>query len=179
MDILITKTQPEKQKKYRRAQKNKGLTRYELQISAESKARFEKLVEAAADEFQKPWDKRRRMAQARAQIFDEITDGICHDFCELQNQIKALKEEITALSPNFFKSNITDRTPLPQAIASLPDDPQHLKELLANTFKDGQAAKRAALEHKRKAEQFQKLYETVDYYNESLKEKLAQYEDGN
>lgn len=76
----------DKQKKYRRTRRSKGITRFELQVNAESKTRFEKLVESAADEFQKPWDKRQRMAQARAQIFDEITDGICHDFFALQNR---------------------------------------------------------------------------------------------
>ena len=80
MDVLSAHTQPDKQKKYRKAQHNKGLVRFELQVSREAKDRFETLVGAAANEFEKPWDKRRRMAKARAQIFDEITDGICHDF---------------------------------------------------------------------------------------------------
>ena len=167
---------PDAQQKYRQAQANKGLVRYELQISAESKAKFESLVNAAADEYDYPWNQRQRMAKARVQIFDEITQGVLHDFQALQNQIIALKEEVAALSPTFFKSNTPDQTPLPHAIESLPDDPSKLKRLLANFYKTAKQAMTAGQEHKRRAKQFEELYNVSSSYVDELKELLDEKE---
>ncbi len=165
---------PQTQRNYRQSQGNKGLVRFELQVNTESKARFEAMVEAAAEEFSAPWDLRQRKAKARAQIFDEITQGTTHEFFELKDQIGALKEEITALSPSFFTSDTTEQIPLPEAIAALPDDPKHLKAVLAKTHRQAQGFKQAAHEHKRQAQQFQALYDTVNKYNDELKEQLKQ-----
>lgn len=160
------------QKKYRIAQAHKGTVRFELQVQAESKARFEALVEAAAEEFEEPWDKRRRMALARAQVFDEITQDITHDFTALKHQIYALKKEVAALSPAFFKSTTQEATPLPEAIRALPDNPQELKALLARTYREAQQAKLATQKYKRLSEQYHELYEVATNYNDELKGRL-------
>ena len=155
------------QKKYRKKQSNKGLVRYEIQIKEESKIKFEELVEAAAEEYDRPWDKRRRMALARADVFDDITQGTLHEFNELKSQISALQQEVQALAPKFFVDK-ADTTPLPSAIGSLPDDPAHLKILLTKVFSEGQQAKRQAEVNKRSADQFSELYKVAVDYNERL-----------
>ncbi len=174
MEQLKTKNRPNKHKKYRKAQHNKGLVRYELQVNAGAKARFEALVEAAADEFEAPWDIRRRMAKARALVFEEVTSGAIHDFFALKDQIQALKEEIKVLSPSFFISNVPQKAPLPEAIRNLPDDPQQLKTLLSKLYSESQQAKIQATEYKRKADQYLSLYDTVSDYNDELKLKLKE-----
>ena len=156
------------QKKYRQHQSHKGLARFELQVSAESKVIFEDMVKAAAEEYIEPHGERQRMAKARIRIFDEITKDIKHEFFTLKDQIKALKDEITALSPSFFKSDETQSIPLPEAIRALPDDPKRLKALLARTYKEAQQARLAAREYKRKAEQYESLYEAASSYNDKL-----------
>lgn len=148
------------QKKYRKRQSSKGLIRYELQVNETSKVRFEQLVETAAEEFVEPEGLRQRMAKARAQVFDEITKGVCHEFFTLKDQIKALREEITALSPSFFfESNQVKKTPLPTAVAALPDDPIALKALVANLHRQLQSSLQTAKEHERRAKQYLELYE--------------------
>ena len=174
MDNIRTALRPNTQKKYRQSQTNKGLMRFELQVHARAKARFEEMVSAAADEVVLPWDPRRRLAKARAQVFDEITQGITHEFFALKDQIAALKEEIKALSPSFFKTNQADQTPLPEAIRALPDEPQQLKALLANTYREAQQAKLAAKQYKRQADQYEELYETTSNYNDELKKQLKE-----
>ena len=160
------------QKKYRQHQSYKGLVRFELQVNAESKTIFEDMVKAAAEEYIEPHGERQRMAKARIRIFDEITKDIKHEFFILKDQIKALKDEITALSPSFFKSDETQSIPLPEAIRALPDDPDRLKALLAKTYKEAQQARLAAIEYKRRAEQFEKLYEAATNYNDKLTSQL-------
>ena len=147
---------PQPQKKYRQSQANKGLVRFELQVHARAKARFEEMLKAAADEIALPWDPRRRLAKA------------------LKDQIQSLKEEIKALSPSFFKTNPSDQTPLPEAIRVLPDNPQQLKALLAKTYREGQHAKLAAKEYKRRAGQYEALYEVATHYNDELRGKLKE-----
>ena len=56
MEEKSTKHRPHAQKKYRRSQSNKGLVRFELQVSADAKERFDALVNAAAEEYAQPWD---------------------------------------------------------------------------------------------------------------------------
>jgi len=157
------------QKKYRQTQQNKGLVRYELQISAEAKARFETLATSAAEEIAAPWDPRRRLAKARAQVFEEITQGVTHEFFALKDQITALQTEIKALSPQFFKQKTSHKTPLPEAIRALPDDPKRLKAHLAQFYQDMQIAQREALKYKRLSAQFEALYDVASKQNEALK----------
>lgn len=168
----MERIQPNKQKKYRRSQEQKGLVRFELQVPAESKARFEEMAEAAADEYASPFDIRKRMAKARAEIFDQITKDIKHEFFTLKDQIASLKEEIKALSPTFFKTNEHDQTPLPESIKTLPNDVEKLKTLLARVYSELQSEKLISFENKRKAEQYYDLYETVNTHNDELQKRL-------
>lgn len=176
MDKMDTNRKQIAQKKYRKTQSRKGLVRFELQVSHESKQRFEAMVEAASEALETPWDPRQRMAKARAQIFDEITQGIMHEFTALQQQIEHLREEVKALSPSFFKTDLQDKTHLPEAIRSLPDDPKQLKNLLAKLHLAKQQALLAANQYKRQAEQYEQLYEASSNYNEELKRKLQDQE---
>lgn len=161
------------QKKYRSAQANKDLVRYELQIKADSKARFEALVKAVADELDGPWDERRRLAKARTQVFDNITQNVLQQFSGLQTQIEHLKEEIKALSPSFF-IDLQQSTVLPEAIAALPDDPKQLKAILAKTYAESQQAKQLAQKLKSRAEQYRQLHEVSSRYNDELRAQLTE-----
>ena len=174
MENFRSNNRPSAQKKYRANQSHKGYVRFEMQIKAESKQRFEEMVEAAAAQSIEPYDKKRRMAQARRDIFDQITHHIRYDFVTLKNKIHALEQEIAALSPSFFKTDLSDTTPLPRAISSLPDDPKKLKAILAQTFKASQQAKMERAEYKRRSEQYLDLYETADNSNEVLKKRLEE-----
>lgn len=164
-----------RQQKYRQAQESKGLVRFEIQLPANIKARFDALVEAIAEELQEPWDTRQRIALARIQVFEEITQGVTHDFTALTTEIAALKEEIKALSPTFFKSHANEQIPIPEAIRALDDNPEQLKQLITKLYQGLQATKLSAHEYKRSASQFEALYEASSRYNEELKQKL-QYE---
>lgn len=168
----MDRREPNYQKKYRRKQDGKGLARFEIQIPAETKAKFDELVEAVAEEYVRPHSKRQRTALARIQVFEEITQGVTHEFFELKDKIQALRDEIKALSPNFFKAK-TDNTPLPEAINALPDDPDKLKKLLAKLYRGLQAANIKATEQERRAKQFEALYTTANDYNDKLRSKLG------
>lgn len=175
MEEKITIRRQCRYKKYRKSQRNKGVTRFELQVSNAAKARFDALVTEAANEYTTPWDPRQRLAKARAQVFDEITQGVTHEFFTLKDQIEALKAEIKALSPQFFKTSKADKTPLPEAINALPNDPKQLKALLAKTYQEAQHAKRETIKYQRAAKQYEALYQAAYNYNEELKAKLEAY----
>ena len=160
------------QQRYRRTQHQKGLVRFEIQVSADTKARFDEAVDAVADEFIKPWSERQRLAKARARVFDEMTQGIRHEFFTLKEQITTLKAEIKALSPSFFQTNDKLTTPLPEAISALPDDAQQLKRLLAGQFRELQQAKLDAQKYKQQAKQFEALYNAIYQQNEELEQQL-------
>lgn len=168
----MDRTEPNYQKKYRQKQEAKGMARFEIQLPVKTKAKFDELVEAVAEEYAHPHSKRQRIALARIQVFEEITQNITHEFFELKDKIYSLKSEIKALSPNFFKAKI-DNTPLPEAISSLPDNPKKLKQLIAKLYQGLQAAKLTATEEKRRAKQFEALYTTVNNYNDKLRAKLG------
>lgn len=155
------------QKRYRKSQASKGLVRYEIQISQETKQKFEEMVKAIADEYAEPYSEIRRMALARKEVFDQITQGSLYEFHELKQRIKSLEEEIDALAPKFF-SERKDNSPLPSAIKALPDDSGHLKTLLSKFFSEGQQAKREAKEYKRRAEQYEELYRVVSDHCDEL-----------
>ena len=161
-----------RQKKYRQLQDAKGLVRFEIQLPADIKATFDELVETVADELLEPWDKRQRVALARIQVFKEITQNITHDFKGLSTEISALKEEIKALSPTFFKTQTAEQTPIPEAIRALPDDPEQLKQLITKLYQGLQTAKVSTHEYKRSATQFEALYDAASRYNEELQQQL-------
>ena len=171
MEENYPREQSNRQKKYRQKQNTKGMARFEIQIPVETKVRFDELVEAIADEYVQPFDIRRRIALARVQVFENITKGISHDFFHLKDRIESLREEIKALSPSFFKTE-TNKTPLPEAINALPDDSKILKALLARLYQETQASKLAVVEYKRRAKQFEDLYQASDRYNDELKQRL-------
>jgi len=176
MDKTVLRKQPNKQKKYRQRQSQQGLVRFELQINAEAKARFEQLVEAVAEEYETPWDKRQRLALARNKVFNQIIEGTVHEFRFLKQQIDELKQEIAALSPTFFTSTGSTPTPLPEGIRSLPDDPAQLKSIIATLHHDCQHSQQTAQKYQHAAEQFEKLYDASSRYNQDLLLKLQQYE---
>ena len=162
MDNIRAKIAPSPQKKYRKAQANKGLVRYEIQITEESRDRFEEMVRAVAAEYVEPFSEKRRAAKARIQIFEELTQDIVHEFFALKDQITALREQVNALAPSFFKASVNASTPLPDVIKSLPDDPAKLKQILFKVYSDLQKTKLSAAEYKRQSEQFLQLYELAD-----------------
>ena len=168
----MNRIKPNKNKRYRRSQRDKGLVRYEIQIPETAKNSFEKMVRAVADEYVEPYNERGRLAKARIQIFNEITQGVMHEFFTLKDQIQLLKEQIAALSPSFFKTIRPDSVPIPDAINALPDDPKQLKAALAKTYREAQQAKYAAAEYKQKLGQISELYELSDAQNEELRKKL-------
>lgn len=168
----MDRSQPNYQKRYRKKQSAKGLTRFEIQIPAETKAKFDELVESVAEEYVSPYGKRQRVALARIQVFEEITQDITHDFFELRDKIELLREEIKALSPKFFKGKV-DKAHIPEAIQSLPDDSKKLKQILSKLYKEAQASRLAATEAKRRANQFEELYNAASDYNEMLKKKFG------
>lgn len=168
----ITQERKQKaQKKYRKVQSNKGLKRFELQVSEESKARFDEMVKAAADDYPEPWDSRRRIAKARASVFDEITQGVIREFHSLKDQIESLKAQISALSPSFFKSDEAEDTRIPDAIIALPDSPEQLKKILSKIYRESQQTKLNLREANRQAKQYQELYEAMSNYNDELVKK--------
>jgi hypothetical protein len=179
MEINMQKKPHDRKKlaqiKYRTNQRQKSLVRFELQVSAKTKQQFDEIVQRVADEFDEPWDIRQRTAQARAQVFDEITQGIAHDFTALTRQIQSLRAEVQALSPTFFKSSSCDDTPLPEAISALPDEPQQLKHLLATHYRETQAAKKTAKQQTAYAKQYKELYDVSTAFNEDLKARLNAY----
>lgn len=69
----MDREKPNWQEKYRSKQAQKGFVRYELQVPTEAKERFEELVSEVAEEYVEPYDKRQRLAKARAQVFEELT----------------------------------------------------------------------------------------------------------
>ena len=78
------------------------------------------MVECAAAEYDYPWSIRQRMAKARADVLDEMTQGLQHEFTSHKQHIAELKDEIKALSPSFFSKEASlGQAHLPQAIASI------------------------------------------------------------
>ncbi len=171
-DSKLRENYPSRQKKYRKTQRQKGLVRYEIQVTEESKARFEAAVSAAANDYTLPYSEKARKAKARTQIFEKITAGIIHQFKDLETKIESLKAEIRILSPSFFKMDLSNKISVPEAITALPDDPIFLKKILAKTYLEAQQAKLRAEECKQHADQFEKLYNAQYDYNKELESKI-------
>ena len=164
------------QQNYRKNQAKKGLVRYELQIPYEVKEKIEQLVAEIAGEYDAPYDKRRRLARARAQLFTELTAQTQHDFTQLKAQIAALQEEMAAIAPSFFIKKDSDSVPLPNAIAQLPDSPDDLKQLIAKFYHQYQTADKAMKDYKAQAEQYFKLYEALSDENDRLRKLTAEFD---
>lgn len=162
--------QPNRVKKCRDKMRAKGRRYYQFQVTESTFERFEKLVEARADEMVEPFDQRRREAKARTQLFDELTQEVIHQFFLKEEQIESLKNEISILSPSFFKSNNWDKTPLPAAIDTLPDDSIALKNYLATLHIESIKDKKAFAKSKTFNEKYRGLYEAQVKENERLKQ---------
>ena len=163
------KLSAEYQNDYRKKQKRNGMTRYEIQIPETLKNQIEQIAHESAQEMVVPRSYKQRMAKARIQVLKESTQGVRHEFFELKDRIKALQQQITALSPSFFESEVDDKAPLPDAINALPDESLKLKQIIASIYKVSQVAKTQAIESERQAKQYQKLYNMADAENDRLK----------
>jgi len=164
------------QQNYRKNQAKKGLVRYELQIPYEIKVKIEQLVAEIAKEYDAPYDKRRRLAKARAQLFTELMTETEHEFTQLKAQIAALRNEIAAVSPSFFIKKDSQAVPLPNAIAQLPDNPDNLKQLIAKFYHQYQTADKAMKDYKAQAEQYFKLYNALNDENDRLRKITADFD---
>lgn len=180
MNRIHSAFSPKYQEKYRKHQAQKGLVRYELQISKEARDRFEEAVTARADEYPTPYSERARKAKARAALFEEVTQSVVHEFFVLKERIQALEQEIQALAPKYFKAPTQGMAPVPQAIASLPNDPEYLKTLLAKSHFECQNAKLAVLKLDKdlksteaKLSQQEALLSAIDSQNEELRKQLT------
>ena len=162
-----------RQKKYRKKQEDKGLSRLELQIPNTLKQKFDRMVDAVSDEYPFPNDKRRRVVLARARIFEEITQGLMHEFYALKEENDRLRAEIKILHPAFIKQHINaPQAPIPDAIETLSDDPQALKQIMATLYLKLQQAKRAEAKLKEGCARNEKLNEVLEQYNDTLRTKL-------
>ena len=81
------------------------------------------------------------MCKARAEVLEKAAQNIRHEFFELKDRIRELKQQIEVLSPQFFKTHEKQKTLIPDAILSLTDNPKQLKQLLATTYIGMQTAK--------------------------------------
>lgn len=170
----MERVQPNRFRKHRKKQVDQGLVRLEFQIDKGLKARFEQMVEELADEYPEPYDERRRKAKARRELFEKGISQQSVQFAGCEARIEALKSELAAVSPKFFKS-ADDRTiALPESIAVLPDNPLQLKRLLTKEYQRAQQAEIEAREQKRRAEQYQALYDVANEYNERLQKELGE-----
>ena len=161
-------TRPNAQSKYRNKRSNDGFVRYELQVKKETKALFEAMATAAADEIAQPWDKRRRLAAARAQLLDELLGGISHEFYTLKDQIRAMRDEIDALTPSLEGCD-GKNVAIPTVIHELPNDPKLLKQLLANSYHQQLNLKREKQKFEQAADRYHALFEATNQENERLK----------
>jgi len=182
----MNRTPPNHQKKYRKNQLAKGLVRFEIQVKAATKAAFDKIVENVAEEYAQPFDKRKRVAKARAQVFDDLTKDIRHNFFELQDRIESMRNEIKALTPKYFKTDNINKSPLPEAISALPDDSVKLKQILAKLYIECQQAIAEKIKYKRRVEHAKNVEAGKDEIIEikekdiaKLTEKLKVYEQNN
>lgn len=169
----MDRKQPNRLKKYRSKMDNDGFERLEFYIRTNYKAQFEALAQATADELVEPFDARQRVRLAKTRLFEEMMQKTTHEFFTLKDRIKVLEEEVAALAPAFFKT--TDKTPLPEAIRALPNEPDTLKAILAKVYQEAQQAKLDKREYKRRAEQYLKLYEVVSEQNVKLEQQLNQH----
>lgn len=148
-----------KRQKYKKNQIDRGIKRLEISIPQHLKDEFEAMALAVSEEFVEPNDRRQRLAKAKIQLIEELTQNINHDFFVLKDKISKLEAMVEFLSPNFEMSE--SHTPLPSFITKLSDDPALLKGIIANLYKEKTTLQVLATEYKRRSEQYLALYETV------------------
>ncbi len=174
---MLKQPEPNHQKTYRKKQASKGLVRYEVQIPQEVKSKIERLVEEIANEYDAPYDKRRRLARARAQLFTELTANTQHDFKQLKAQISALQAELSTMAPMFFMPKGEGDRPLPNAIAQLPDEPNALKQLIVKFYQEAKNATQELKAYKERATTYYNLYEALSDENDRLRKLTKDYDE--
>ena len=148
-----------KRKKYKKNQKDRGISRLEISLPEKLKSEFEEMAQAVSNEFVEPQDRRQRLAKAKVQLMEELTQNINHEFFVLKDKISNLEAMVEFLSPTFNIENNT--TPLPSFISNLKNEPTLLKGIIADLFKEKTTFEAQAKEYKRRSEQYLALYETV------------------
>ena len=169
LNKIKTERQRKYQKKYRQRQHDKQLVRLELQLEAQYKQRFDELVAAKAKDYPYDIHQQRCIALARRQVLQEALANTETSFISLRDQIEALKIEIRALSPSFFKTDHEKTLPLPEAIKALPDNPQQLKVLLAKFHREIAKENRTIHKLEENEKRYRELYEAQYNENERLK----------
>lgn len=174
----MERSKPNYQKTYRLSQTAKGLARIEFFVNEATKSKFEELVKAIADEYMHPFNEKARRSKAKTALFEQLIRGVEPKFTHLQEQIEGLEAELKAVSPAFFDlKRVSMNTPLPHTINQLPDDPQQLKALLAQTHIKAQKGEKEAREYKRLYQQQQELATAATDYVSLLKGRLKSYGD--
>lgn len=159
MERELDQLQPNRQQTYRQTQNRKGLVRLEIQVSLETKKRFDEMVTMVANELEEPWDIRRRLAKARGLVFDEMTKGTIHHFDRLSQKIIALEEQLSLTSPTLsINADNTSNQKINTKVESLPDDPMLLKQNLSKIYKLAVRAQLDANKYKNESERYLELY---------------------
>ena len=84
----------------------------------------------------------------------------------LKDKISRLEAMVEFLSPRF-DDNTKETTALPSSIKNLTDDPDILKGIIANLYKEKTTFENQAKEFKRRSEQYLALYELVSIQTSS------------
>ena len=170
LDIKEKDLAAEYQNDYRKKQERNGMVRYEIQVPRKLKDTIEEIASEVAEEYATPRSIRQRMCKARAEVLEKATQNIRHEFFELKDRIRELKQQIEALSPSFFKTHEKENTPIPDAILSLPDNPKQLKQLLATTYIGMQTAKTKLVRVESDSKRYLALYDLETKECERLRE---------
>ena len=155
---MENKNTMDKRQKYKTNQIVKGFSRLELSIPKKLRQDFEAMAQAISDEYIEPEDRRQRLAKAKVQLIEELTQNINHEFFVLKDKISRLEAMVEFLSPSF-DGNTKETTTLPSSIKNLTNDPDILKGIIANLYKEKTTFENQAKEYKRRSEQYLKLYE--------------------
>ena len=72
------------------------MARYEIQVPRKLKDTIEEIASEVAEEYATPRSIRQRMCKARAEVLEKATQNIRHEFFELKDRIRELKQQIEA-----------------------------------------------------------------------------------
>jgi uncharacterized phage infection (PIP) family protein YhgE len=163
LDELMKAQTIDKRKKYKQKQKDRGYVRFEVMLPCKLRDKFEAMAREVSNEYIEPADNRQKIAKAKIELLAEFINGTNHEFFTLKDKIERQAKLIEYLSPTF---NLKDEMPeLPEAIKALTNEPNELKQLLAQLYSENQSLKTQLNEVSRRAEQYLKLYELVSHLN--------------